>query len=340
MLSRVADNLYWLGRYLERTENIARLLDVSASLLLDLPPRLSPGWQPLILITGSEELYAERGYSIDEQAVVHFVIADPDNPASMVSSIARAREIARGVRDILPREVWEKINELHLHILEHAAEAAGKRTRYGFLGYVSGATQALTGMFEGMLSEGEALQFLSLGRYLERADMTSRVLDVRAAAMTAGPAPAVLQPFETVLWMSVLRSLSAYHMYRLQTGQRVHGAGVVRFLLADEYFPRACACCLRRIEEVLHRLPNNRSVLRRVVRMRRAVGRTPVEALSQRQLHAFLDRLQRSLAHVSDELTRVYFLGGSLTAAPGARVAPRTGSPARRSNKHITARTL
>ena len=331
-----------MGRYLERTENLARLVDVSASLMLDLPQRLSPGWQPLVTITGSEPLYGGAARDFSERSVVRFVVADPDNPASMHSSIARARELARGVRDILPREVWEHINELYLHIAEHAAEAAARRTRYAFLRRVTAGIQVLTGMFEGGFSEGEALQFITLGRNLERADMTSRIVDVRAAAMMAGPAPSALRPFETVLWMSVLRSLSAYQMYRLRTRERVHGAGVVRFLLADDCFPRACVCCLKRIEDVLHRLPNSQPLLRRVARMRRAVDHTDFEALSQLQLHGFVDRLQRSLGRVSDELTRVYFSGGGALPEPLAAAVGTAHecAPARTSNKHITAGSL
>ena len=228
MLSRVADNLYWMARYLERTENLARLVDVSASLMLDLPLRLSPGWQPLVSITANEQIYAERAHDYSEQSVVHFMVADEKNPGSMLTSIARAREIARTVRDILPREVWEQINELYLFVGERAAEASAKRTRYGFLGRVTAGTQTLTGMFEGIVNEGDAQSFLTLGRNMERADMTSRIVDVRAAAMLVAENAEDLRPFETVLWMNVLRSLSGYQMYRLKTRERVYGAGVVR----------------------------------------------------------------------------------------------------------------
>jgi uncharacterized alpha-E superfamily protein len=334
MLSRVADNLYWMARYLERTENLARLVDVSAALMLDLPQRLSPGWQPLVTITGNVNLYAEHARDYGEKSVVKFIVADEKNPGSMLTSIARAREVARTVRDILPREVWEQINELYLYVGEHAAEASVKRTRYGFLGRVTTATQTLTGMFEGIYNEGDALSFLTLGRNIERADMTSRIVDVRTAAMMAGPSADDLGPFETVLWMSVLRSLSGYHMYRLKTRERVYGAGVVRFLLADEQFPRACVCCLRRAEEVLHRLPNSEPLLRRVGRMRRAIHHTRFETLQQAELHEFIDRLQVSLARTNDELARIYFIGHS---APMAEVTPILAFQSQNQNKHITA---
>src|SRR5579862_8439872 len=201
MLSRLADNLYWMARYLERTENLARLVDVSASLMLDLPQRLSPGWQPLVKITGNESQYAKVARDYSEKSVVRYIVADEKNHGSMLTSIARAREIARTARDVLPREVWERINDLYLYVAEHAAEASAKRTRYSFLGRVTTTTQTLTGMFEGIFNEGNALSFITLGRNIERADMTSRIVDVRASAMMAGPSAMELGPFETVLWM-------------------------------------------------------------------------------------------------------------------------------------------
>jgi uncharacterized alpha-E superfamily protein len=311
MLSRVADNLYWMARYLERTENLARLVDVSASLMLDLPQRLSPGWQPLVTITGNEAHYARSYQDYSEKSVVRFVVADEKNPGSMLTSIARAREIARTARDILPRDVWECINDLYLYVAEHAAEASAKRTRYAFLGRVTTTTQTLTGMFEGIFNEGDALSFITLGRNIERADMTSRIVDVRTSTMMAAPSAAELGPFETVLWMSVLNSLSGYQSYRVRTRERVYGPGVVRFLLADERFPRACVCCLRRVDEVLHRLPNSGPLLRRVARMRRAIHHTRFDVLKQGDLHEFIDRLQVSLARTNDELARIYFIGHS-----------------------------
>jgi uncharacterized alpha-E superfamily protein len=240
--------------------------------------------------------------------VVRFVVADDKNPGSMVSSLAHAREIARTIRDILPREVWEHINELFLYVAEHAVEAINKRTRYAFLKRVTLGIQTLTGMLEGIVNEGASLGFLTLGRNIERADMTSRIVDVRAASMLPDAAVG-LRPFATVQWMSVLSSLSGYHMYRLKMRERVHPAGVVRFLLADDEFPRACVCCLRRAEGVLANLPNSEPVLRRLTRMRRAIARTPFETMTQQALHEFIDRWQLALARTNDELTRVYFLG-------------------------------
>ena len=306
MLSRVADNLYWLARYLERAENLARLVEVNGSLMLDLPKALAPGWQPLVTINGAEARYAELGKDFSERSVVRFVVADEKNPGSMVSSLTCAREIARTIRDILPREVWEHVNELFLYVTEHAPEAINQRTRHAFLRRVTLGTQTLTGMLEGIVNEGPALWFMAIGRNIERADMTSRFVDVRAVGMLPVHG-SPLRPFATIQWMSVLRSLSGYHMYRLKTRQRVYPAGVVSFLLADEDFPRACVCCLRRAEEVLSRLPNSAGPLRRLARVRRAVMHTRFETLEPIALHGFIDRFQRALGHTHDDVARTYF---------------------------------
>ena len=198
---------------------------------------------------------------------------------------------------------------------------AAKRTRYAFLGHVTASTHALTGMFEGIFNEGDALSFLTLGRNIERADMTSRIVDVRAAAMmTAAERGGTAARSRSVLWMSVLRSLSGYQMYRLKTRERVYGAGVVRFLLADEQFPRACVCCLRRAEEVLHRLPNSATAA--ATGGAHATRDTPHAlriAASRASCTSFIDRLQVSLARTNDELARIYFVGHS---APLAEIAP------------------
>lgn len=308
MLSRVADNLYWLARYLERAENLARLVDVNASLMLDLPRDMAPGWEPLITITGSEKTFGDRVRDTSERSVIRFLVADAENPGSMVSSLAGAREIARTIRDILPREVWEHINQQYHYVTDHAGEAASKRTRHGFLEHVINGTHTFTGMLEGIVNEGPTLSFMALGRNLERADMTSRIVDVRAVGMLP-VIGAGLRPFASIQWMSVLRSLSGYHMYRLKMRERVHPNGVVRFLLADSDFPRACVCCLRRMEAVLRGLPNSDLLQRRVARVQKALVSQLERKLSQDELHAFIDRLQLALARINDELARTYFLG-------------------------------
>ncbi|MCX7037210.1 MAG: alpha-E domain-containing protein [Proteobacteria bacterium] len=317
MLSRVADNVYWLARYVERAENLARLVEVNASLMLDLPRELAPGWQSLITITGSQERFDELGKSTSERDIIRFLLAEPDNQGSMVSALAQARELARTLREILPREVWEHLNGLALYVNERANDAVDKRTRHGFLRYVILATQSLTGMLEGIVSEGPALWFMALGRNIERADMTSRIVDVRALGMLPAQGSA-MGPFATIQWMSVLRSLSGYQMYRIKTGQRVYPAGVVSYLLADTDFPRACVCCLRRAQEVLLRLPNSQSLVSRVQQLRDGIAATSFELLDGDAVHQYIDQLQLSLAAIHDDIRQTYFLAGLAAVHPGA----------------------
>jgi uncharacterized alpha-E superfamily protein len=267
MLSRVADNVFWLARYMERVENLARLVEVNASLMLESATGNGAGWQPLITITGAgAQSSREQGYSAGAAGVVRFVVADGENPGSMLSSLAHAREIGRArIRDILPRGGLGSTSiGLYLYVNEHAADTVSRAPRHAFLKHVILATQTLTGMLEGIVSEGPALWFMALGRNMERADMTSRIVDVRALAMLPVHG-SPLRPFATVQSISVLRSLSGYHMYRLRARQRVYPARrVVGYLLADADFPRAVSAVCSALEARLRRLPNSRVLLRRL----------------------------------------------------------------------------
>jgi uncharacterized alpha-E superfamily protein len=133
MLSRVAEHIYWFARYLERAENSARLVNVNANLLLDLPAEYRPGWLPLIDITGSRELFDRSEHRGEERDIVHFLIAELDNPGSILASLRFARENARTLRDVLPNEVWEHLNELFMEVTEELPAALNKRMRFKFL---------------------------------------------------------------------------------------------------------------------------------------------------------------------------------------------------------------
>ena len=189
MLSRVAESLYWFGRYVERAENIVRIVDVNAKLLLDLPRGIAPGWEPLIAITGSREEYLERFSGFDERDVLRFLIGDEDNPGSLLSSLLLARENARTMRDYLPREAYELANELYLYARDELSAGLSRRGRYGYLKHIQRGTQSISGLLLGAMQHDAGYQFLVIGRVLERADMTTRVLDVRAAAR---PSPVII----------------------------------------------------------------------------------------------------------------------------------------------------
>ncbi|WP_339934846.1 alpha-E domain-containing protein [Vreelandella glaciei] len=309
MLSRVAENLYWMARYIERAEDTARLLSVNSHLMLDLPGRLPLGWAPLIEMTGSLEAFTARHTDFDERNVVHFLCADTDNDISIISALASARENLRTTRDVVPREIWEEVNQLYLSVVDHAEHGVSPRRRDSFLKSVIRGCQALTGLIEGTLSHGPARTFIELGRQLERADMTTRIVDVRSASLLPQN-PEELLPFENLQWMSVLKSLTAYQMYRQQVRLRVRGPDVLRFLLQDPSLPRSIACSLETLGHELTLLPRQDRPAATVSLVRADVVDADIQALahSPSKLHAFIDELQIGFAAIHDTLSATYFV--------------------------------
>lgn len=306
MLSRVAENIYWMARYTERAENLARLINVNAFLLLDLPRGLRPGWEPLIHITGSRLEYEARYKNYDERNVVKYLIGDPDNPGSIYSAVLNARENSRTVRDALPRWVWEQLTELHLYVRENMSSGITKKGRHEFLSTIIEGSHRLNGTLASTMSRDEAYQFLRIGRNLERADMTTRIIDVRTSNLLP-EGTADLRPFMAIQWMSVLKSLSAYHMYRKNMNTDVNRPSVLRFLLQDVYFPRAFRHNLLALEESIMQLPNNEKLLRDLGGLTKAVSSTHVPNLRQQDLHDFIDELQLALSDLHATIKATYF---------------------------------
>lgn len=310
MLSRVAENLYWMARYIERAEDTARLISVNSHLMLDLPRNVPLGWAPLIDITGSDEAFKRRHTQADERSVLHFLCADRDYGGSIIASLAEARENLRTTRDVVPREIWEQINQFHMDVGDQLEYGLTPRRRDGFLKSVIRGCQTLTGLIEGTLSHGMARHFIQLGRQLERADMTTRILDVRSASLLPRN-PEDLLPFENLQWMSVLKSLTAYQMYRQKARLRVRGPDVLRFLLQDPCLPRAVACTLQTLSQELGALPRHERPLAAVTLVRAEVVEADVQVLatSPDALHDFIDALQLGFSEVHDAIALSYFPG-------------------------------
>jgi uncharacterized alpha-E superfamily protein len=307
MLSRVAENIYWLARYMERAENTARMIQVNANLVLDLPGGVTPGWEPLIRIVEATEAFEASGRKYGERGVIGFLVGDYDNPGSIVSSIAMARENARTVRDMIPREVWEHVNDLHLYAREYLKGGLHRRERHQHLQYVIEAAQAFTGMLEGTMNRGIGFRFLSTGRYLERADMTCRLVDVRSSSLLVDKETEVLKPYQNIQWMSVLKSLTGYQMYRLKKRVRVHSEAVLEFLILDDEFPRAVYSCLGHIEAQVGWLPNNLDPLRVVTRLRRKLQEQPLAGVTADALHDYIVDTLSGLDEIHATLMQTYF---------------------------------
>jgi uncharacterized alpha-E superfamily protein len=314
MLSRVAENLYWMARYLERAENTARLTNVNANLLLDLPKSVRPGWEPLIEIAGGAEIFHEHYPGTDERSVVKFLIADTVNPGSILSSLAMARENARTVRDFIPREAWEQVNALYLQARSNLGSGLGRRRRYEYLRDIILGVQTITGLLSGSMTHDEGYEFLRMGRNLERADMTIRIIDVRSANLlpnTSGE----LTPFENIQWMSVLKSLSGYQMYRRAMQVRVQRPYVLKFLFKERLFPRAFYHSICEVGNCLRALPRRDLPITCLARIRELVTASRPETMSQDELHAFIDGLELHLIELNTAISDTYFLAG-ITAAP------------------------
>lgn len=308
MLSRVAENIYWLGRYMERAENTGRIVNVNGNLLLDLPKGIAPGWQPLIEITGSEESYRQTYNDFEERNVVRFLVADKQNPGSIISSLSMARENARTIRDVIPRESWELINELYLYARDNLQSGLSKRGRYGFMKRIMRASQTFVGLSSGAMSADAGYEFLCLGRILERADMTTRIIDVRSASLIPSETSGLL-PFENIQWISVLKSLTAYQMYRQHVQARVRRADALRFLMLDDDFPRSVYGCVALVDESLKELPTSEAPRSAVARLEKVIrsGDIARMAESNSALHGFIDQLQVELGQIHSEIVRTYF---------------------------------
>lgn len=262
MLSRVAESLYWMTRYLERAENTARLINSTTQVLLDLPKGAHFGWDVLIRVAGLDALVHERGVKLDEKSIMAFLIEDEENPSSILSSIHYARENTRTFREVLPMEIWERINGLYLYARDNAKRANRSRSdRYEVLNGVIERRQSIIGLLAGSMSHDIAFQFLKMGRNLERADMTTRIVDVNSAVLL--PTDEVLAvPAMERLWMSTLNALSAYQMYRRHVGVHVRSQDVVSFLLKDPHFPRTVHHCLNELEGCLAVLPGHEQAMK------------------------------------------------------------------------------
>jgi uncharacterized alpha-E superfamily protein len=306
MLARVVENVYWLSRYLERAENTARIIGVNTNLLLDLPGGIAPGWLPLVDISGNRAEFDTKDTRGEERDVVNFLIADKDNPGSICSSLAAARENARTLREILPTEAWELLNEFFPAFTKDLSTGINKRTRFEFLKRIVITLQTIAGMLDGTMNRNDAYTFSTLGRNLERADMTSRIVDVRSAQLLPAETPE-LRPFETVQWMSVLKSLSGYQMYRLKMRTRVKRTDVLQFLLRDDQFPRSCQFCLMQLENSLNSLPRSEGVLDVLAGAARFIERAPLATLDQPGLHELIDQIQLHIHNVHERLAESYF---------------------------------
>ena len=340
LLSRVADRLYWAARYVERAEDIGRMVRAHGELAADLPLAAPAPWEPLVSVVGSDVHFARtrqerqaqrqaRGAQRQEQhqsvrsvdrtemAVAHFLVADRNNPSSIASSIVTARENLRTTRDTVPRDAWHTVNDLYLYVTTEADRVVDRRIRERFLGRVIADSRRLDGVLATAMTHDEAYVMWRLGRAIERADMTTRVLGVRAAAVLSLPArngnghEPELEDHDELQWMGVLRSLQGLQMYQRAVRGPIEGPLVVRFLLDHERFPRAVRALLREIRLALAELPEPLGALDAVDHVLAVLRNSAAVSSDGAALDDAMDALQVAIAHLDRRITERYLLVGS-----------------------------
>ena len=259
MLSRNAERVYWLGRYIERTEDTARLLNAFCQVMLDLPKTKKLGWNVLLRIMSVEELFHEHYEEANENNVVEFLIANTENPGSLLSAIRSARENARTSKDLFPLEGWEMLNDLHLLMKKTAADSIRRRDRFRFLTEVIGRCQQFNGMIQSTMSRNLTYDFFQLGGFVERADMSSRTLDIAAGILMNRDIEESTHDHH--IWMEMLKAQNAVGMYRSVNGPRITPKAVLRFILCKDDFPRSIKYCMEKLGQIAEGFPSNNEFL-------------------------------------------------------------------------------
>ena len=316
MLSRVADSIYWMSRYIERAENVARFIDVTLNLMLDMPVGSVQQWQPLVDTTGDAKEFADRYGVATQQRVIQFLTHDPDNPNSIRSCLRAARENARSVREVISSEMWEQLNEFYLMVDSTAFDANSLSDPQHLFAIVKMSSHEFAGVTDATMTHNEGWHFCRLGRHLERADKTSRILDVKYFLLLPTAAD-VGTTYEDIQWAAVLRSASAFEMYRKRHG-RMHTERIVEFLLLDREFPRAIQCCMMTARESIHAISGTpagmfRNTVEQLLgELCSELAYAQVDDIIAGGLHEYLDRLQTRLNLVGVGVHDTFFAAPSL----------------------------
>ena len=320
LLSRVADAVYWMGRYIERAENVARFLDVNHNLMLDLPQDYSDQWQPIVDTTGDRAMFLERYGAATKANVVRFLAFDPEYPNSIYSCVLAARENARSVRETISSEMWQQINSLYLLITSESRKS--EHDLPSFCHQVRMACHLVHGILHVTMSHSEAWRFILLGCNLERADKTTRLLDVKYFILLPSVSD-VGTPYDDVQWTAVLKSVSGFEMYRKSYG-RIAPDRIVDFLLLDGQFPRALRYCIGLADRSLHYITNTPvgsfscNSERMIGQLRSELDFGNVESILAGGLHEFCDAIQTKMNTIDECITGDFFTQRPIANGAGA----------------------
>jgi uncharacterized alpha-E superfamily protein len=311
LLSRVAESIYWMSRYLERADNTARLLEVNLQQALDLPHDARAQWEPLVAVTGDLKYFRERYGEPTRENVMRFLTFDRDYPNSIISCLSSARENARSIREALSSELWQEVNRFYLKVNNSYAETDVQHRPYHFFEELRLSGCLCNGMCDFTMSHNDCWHFSQIGRLLERADKTSRILDVKYFVLLPKPED-VGRPLDIVQWSAVLTSASALEMHRRRYGQ-ITPFNVVEFLLLDRCFPRSIFFCLSKAEISLHAISGSspggfcNSAEQKLGALRSELAFSRIEDIIGHGVHEYLDRLQGRINEVGAMIHETYF---------------------------------
>lgn len=300
MLARLAQNFYWLGRYIERAENVSRMVETSLNIAYDYPNDIEYNWEQLVSIVGSDDLFQQLYENTSEINVVNFLLSHPQNPNSALSSIAMARDNTRSVREMLPRETWQHLNEFYLWIKKSCKGGIPKRKREEFMTQIIRSCQLFDGMIDSSLSRSRPYDFIVLGRYIERCDMVTRILDIHSLGEYD-------DYWESVQSGYILRSVSGYQMYRLSIREPVKFSRVISFLFENTDFPRSIAYGLSHIEQSLKGLPASKDIMVSLGETKKFLKMQKKKRDKREELTEYIDQFQIRLGNLHQEIASHFF---------------------------------
>jgi uncharacterized alpha-E superfamily protein len=310
LLSRYADAAFWMARYMERAENLARIVDVNETFARD--EHGAANWLAIVQINADEERFRAGQPGADGPSVIHFYVLDPGNPTSILSAVAAARENARTLRPLISTEMWAQLNTFHawLKALTPADVALPRLAR--LCAAVKEGCQAHTGIVEGTFYRDQGWYFHQIGKYLERADQTTRLLDIKYHTLLPSPAD-VGSPLDASQWNALLRSAAGYHAFRRVQPRGMHPHRVAEFLLFNDRFPRSVQLCIARAGALITQLKSRyglaggNAALERLDEMQAVLAGRPIEQVIAAGLHEFLDWQQRQIIALTADLGRGFF---------------------------------
>lgn len=303
--------MYWMNRYIERAENYARFMDVNFNLALESPPDAKEQWTPLVVTTGDWDLYESRYEIAEKTKVLFFLGFDEENPNSILSCIFKARENARAIRPELTKEVWEQINRLYFKVKDGATKKVWlSENPRSFFTEIKEGCQLLYGIFDATISRTPGWHFGKIGQMIERADKTSRVLDVKYHILLVSP-KAVGKSSDLVQWAALLKSVSAFDMYRKKYG-KLTAVNIAEFLLLDRDFPRSILRCLLVAEQSLYAITGrdagfSNSAEKQLGMLKSQLEFTDIADVIEHGLHEYLDNIQVKLNDVSNAIFESFF---------------------------------